>query len=226
MLARKGSKCVTVVDVQVFALSCRSSFRELFWGRLGAVLAAKLASKSGPRRVQDEVKMLAKFWSLLGTDLGRFSAPSWAPKRPPNRPKSLQDRPENFQDHPRSSKIPPNRPGILPGPPRDPPRTPPGTPRGLSRTPPGTPPDPQMKDFEADFGPPLHRNPLPSETPKTPAKQLHIPGPAECAKRLNPPPPWFTTGVRRVWMQGGRSAPAPGVSDQALDTGLCMLPLL
>ena len=61
MVAKKASKCVTVVDFQLFALSCRSSFLELFWGGLGAVLAPKLAPKSGPRRVQDEVKKLAKF---------------------------------------------------------------------------------------------------------------------------------------------------------------------
>ena len=115
-----------------------------------------------------------RFGSIFGLILGPKTA-SKSAQEPSRSPGKFSRPPKVLQD---SSKPPRNPPGIPPGPPRDP-----------SRTPSGTPPDPQMKDFEADSGPQLHRNPLPSETPKTPAKQLHIPGPAECAKRLNPPAP-------------------------------------
>ena len=83
-----------------------------------------MAPKTVPRRVQDEVKIIAKFWSLSGTVLGRFLTPSWAPRRLQNRPKI----------RPRAFKIPPRISKTTRGPPRSL-QTPPGPPRDLPRTP-------------------------------------------------------------------------------------------
>ena len=103
-----------VVENQHFLTFASELVSGAFWGPSWGRFGAKLAPKTVPRRVQDEVKIIAKFWSLSGTVLGRFLTPSWAPRPLQNRPKI---RPRAFKIPPRISKTnqgPPTIPPDLP----------------------------------------------------------------------------------------------------------------
>ena len=159
-----------------------------------------MAPKTVPRRVQDEVKIIAKFWSLSGTVLGRFLTPSWAPRRLQNRPKI---RPRAFKIPPRISKTtrgPPRSLQTLPGPP--------------PMTSPGPPPGPQNDRFRSDFATDLGSNSLVLKPPARSFFQCRKlfyqrrvrvgacpEGQANCPK--TPPDPPRAAPKRRVWEAAG-----------------------
>ena len=108
--------------------------------------SAKMAqdrSKTSPRRPQDDVEALlfassfpSSIWVRFGSNLGSISHPLGRPKRPQNRTKKhtkimlpqdgLQDRSKTAPDPPQGAPRPPQTPpGLLPGAPQDPSRTPP-----------------------------------------------------------------------------------------------------